>query len=66
MFNVHEALFVRRSARLWRRSGTRLVRALLAIICVLTVVTGLALWRWHLAADAARERPWCTPYGTSL
>jgi hypothetical protein len=72
-FNVHEALFVRRSARLRRRSGTRRVRLLLVAICVLAVTSGLAMWQWLAAARAANEQPWCRPvvsdsrpYGTSL
>jgi hypothetical protein len=65
-FNVHEALFVQRSARLRRRSQTRLVRGLVAIICLLAALAVLAVWQWSVAADEARARPRGGPYGTSL
>jgi hypothetical protein len=60
-FNVYEALFLRRGACRWRRSAARLVAALVAAICVLAAIAGLALWQWSAALDAtpdaARVRP---------
>ena len=51
LLNIHEALFVRRSARLQhrrrrrRRNRTWLIRGLLVVIAVLAVTAGIAMWR---------------------
>ena len=61
LLNAREALFVRCSARVRRRRQHRrrrhawMIAGLLAIIAVLAVTTGIAMWRWSAAVAKAAE-----------
>jgi Caspase domain len=55
VFNTSEARFVARSAHLRRNQRFRLVGGLVAVICVLSVAAGVALWQRKVALDYAER-----------